>query len=187
MLNGSFLAVGSEQGLVGGIFAALAFAALNVGGAFMAAILGARLLTHRNALLKIVGALAVVTWVCFTFLLNLALAHYREVAGEFNTEAGRNVITRLQEAPLLLNDVQSWVLFGIGLLFAVAAFADSLLLFFDPYWGYDKPGKAAAKIEGRATRILKLILLTTSREIYSYFSQTLGKIGEDLSARLGRV
>src|SRR5262249_55174717 len=52
-LNGSFLAVGSEQGLVGGVSAALAFAALNVGSAFAAAVLGARLLTHRNAFLKI--------------------------------------------------------------------------------------------------------------------------------------
>ena len=182
-LNGSFLAEGSEQGLVGGISAAVAFATLNVGGALAAAILGARLLIHRIAFLKIVGALAVTAWLCFTFTLNLALAHYREVAGAFGTEAGREVITRLQEAPLVMNDVQSWVLFGIGILFAVAAFADSLLLF-DPYWGYGSLEKRLRKSRARYAN-LKADLVDDLKDIYSDFSRKLGEIGQDLSKRLG--
>ena len=182
-LNGSFLAVGSEQGLVGGITLALAFAALNVGGAFVAAVLGARLLIHRHAFLKILGGLAVALWLGLAFALNLALAHYREVAGELNTEASRQVITRLREAPFLLNYVQSWVLFGIGILFAIAAFVDSLLLF-DPYVGYSGIEKRLRKARARYQN-LKADLVDDLKEIYGDFSAKLAEIGQDLSKRLG--
>lgn len=173
VLNGSFLAVGSAQGLVGGISAALAFAALNVGGAFATAAFGARLLVHRYALLKIIGAVAVALWIGLTFALNLALAHYREVARALVDEPGQQVISRLREAPLLLNDIESWVLFGIGILFALAAFVDSLLLF-DPYWGYGSLEKRLRKSRARYRHL----------KDDSDFSAKLGEIGQDLSKRL---
>ena len=50
-LNGSFLAKGSEGGRIGGMSEALAFAALNVGAAFAAAALGARLFETYEAAL----------------------------------------------------------------------------------------------------------------------------------------
>jgi hypothetical protein len=183
VLNGSFLALGSEQGLVGGTTLALAFAALNVGGAFLAGVMGARLLVHRHAFLKMIGALAVVSWLACAFALNLALAHYREVAGELNTEASRQVINRLQEAPFHLNDIQSWVLFGLGILFAIAAFVDSLLLF-DPYFGYTGVEKRLRKARSRYQN-LKADLVDDLKEIYADFSEKLTEIGQDLSKRAG--
>jgi hypothetical protein len=182
-LNGSFLAKGSQLGLVGGISEALAFAALNVGAALAAATLGARLILHRSYVLKFIGALAVAAWVCFTVLLNLALAHYREVAGTLATEGGRKVVARLQEAPFALDDIQSWVLFGIGVLFAGAAFVDSLLLF-DPYWGYGSIEKRLRKSR-KHYQHLHADLVDELHEIYSDYSRKLGLIGQDLAARLG--
>ena len=182
-LNGSFLAVGSEQGWVGGTSVALAFSFLNVGGAFAAATLGARLLVHRNAFLKILGAVAVALWIAITFALNLALAHYREVAGALVDEPGRQVISRLREAPFLLNDIELWVLFGIGVLFSVAAFVDSLL-FFDPYFGYGIVEKRLRKSRARY-RYLKENLVDDLKDIYSDYSTKLSEISQDLSARLG--
>jgi hypothetical protein len=182
-LNGSFLAKGNELGLVGGISEALAFAALNVGAALAAATLGTRLLSHRNYFLKFVGVLVISAWICFTALLNLALAHYREVAGTLTSEGGPAVIARLQEAPLDLADIQSWVLFGIGTLFAAAAFVDSVFLF-DPYWGYGGVEKRLRKAR-KHYYDLHRSLVEELEEIYSDFSSKLGAIGRDLSARLG--
>lgn len=182
-LNGSFLAVGAAQGLVGGASVALAFSFLNVGGAVAAATLGARFLIHRNAFLKILGALAVALWMGVTFALNLALAHFREVAGALVDEPGREVIKRLREAPFLLNDVESWVLFGIGVLFSLAAFVDSLLLF-DPYFGYGIVEKRLRKSRARY-RHLKENLVDDLNDIHSDYSTKLREIGDDLSARLG--
>ena len=183
VMNGNFLAVGSEQGMVGGITTALAFAALNVGGAFVAAVLGARLIIHRNAFLKLLGVLAGTLWLVFTFALNLALAHYREVSRALLDEPGQQVITRLLDAPFVLNDVESWALFGLGILFAIAAFVDSLLLF-DPYFGYGGVEKRLRKARARYQN-LKAALVDDLKAIYADFSVKLAEIGQDLSKRLG--
>lgn len=184
-LNGAFLAKGSELGLVGGISEALAFAALNVGAALATAVFGARLLVHRNYFFKFIGALAVAAWLCFTVLLNLALAHYREVAGTLVNDGGRQVVARMQEAPFALGEIQSWVLFGIGCLFALAAFVDSLLLF-DPYWGYGGLEKRLRKVRQRYQH-LHADLVNELRAIYEDYSKKLGLIGVDLGARLGEL
>ena len=188
-MNGNFLAAGSDQGRVGGITTALGFAALNVGCAFAAAVLGARLLVHRNVFLKMIGVVAFIFWLGFTFALNLALAHYREVAKALSDsqalleDPGRQVIARLRDFPFVLNDIESWALFGLGLLFAVAAFVDSLLLF-DPYFGYGGIEKRLRKARARYQN-LKAALVDDLKEIYSDFSGKLAEIGEDLSKRLG--
>lgn len=184
-LNGSFLAKGSQLGLVGGISEALAFAALNVGAALAAAVFGARLLVHRNYFLKLIGSLAVVAWLCFAVLLNLALAHYREVAGTLVNDGGHQVVARMQEAPFALNEIQSWVLFGIGMLFAIGAFVDSLLLF-DPYWGYGSVEKRLRKAR-QSYQNLHADLVNELHTIYEDYSKKLGLIGQDLAARLGEL
>ena len=182
ILNGTLLAKGSELGEIGGISEAIFFAVLNVGVACGAAVF-ARLVTHRNRFWNLIGALAVIAWFCFTLVLNLALAHYREVAGTFVANGGQEVINRLREAPLDLHEIQSWVLFGMGIFFAFIAFADTLLLL-DPYWGYGSQEKRLKKAwqryqDEKADRVAEL------RDIYSEFSEELGEISQDLSARLG--
>lgn len=182
VLNGSFLAKGSALGWVGGITEALAFAALNVGAAFAAATLGARLLIHRFYSLKLIGAVTLLTWVVLVVVLNLSLAHYREVAGTLASDGGREVLNRLREAPLHLAELQSWVLFGIGVLFAIAAFVDSFMLF-DPYWGYGGIDRRVQKASD-AYRQRKAWLVDELHNIYSEYSDQIRSLGSDLSARL---
>jgi hypothetical protein len=182
ILNGTLLAKGSELGPVGGISEAIFFAVLNVGVACGAAIF-ARLTTHRDRVWKFVGAVVVLLWICFTLLLNLALAHYREVASTFTEGGGHEVINRLRDAPFALNEIQSWVLFAMGVFFAALAFADTLLLL-DPYWGYGSQEKRLQKARDRY-RDLKADLVDQLKNIYSDFSQKLGEVSQDLSARLG--
>jgi len=182
-LNGSFLAKGNSLGWVGGITEALSFAVLNVGAALFAATIGARLLIHRMYGLKLVGFLVLVAWIAFALLLNLALAHYREISTSLVAGGGREVVERMRLAPFDLAELQSWVLFGIGVLFAIAAFADGLLLF-DPYWGYgsvDRRVQAASE----AYRKRKAWLVGELHAIYQDYSEQIRSLGSDLSARLG--
>ena len=134
-LNGFFLAKGSELGYVGGAAEALIFALLNIGVSFLAGAVGVRELNHRNFMRKLLGLAALMGYLAIAVGLNLTLAHYREAAGSFVSDAGHEVLVRLQTDPLGIMDIKSWLFFGIGMLCSLIAFGDSYLIF-DPYPGY---------------------------------------------------
>ena len=98
-LNGFFLAKGSELGYLGGAVEAFTFALLNVGGSFLIAVAGVRELNHRNLFRKLFGLLSLLCYVALALGLNLALAHYREASGSLVSDAGREVLLRLQASP----------------------------------------------------------------------------------------
>jgi len=134
-LNGFFLAKGSELGYLGGAAEAFTFALLNIGVSFLIAVVGVRELNHRNPLRKAFGFFALLGYLVLLVAINLSLAHYREVSAALITDAGREVLLRLKTMPLALVDFKSWLLFGLGVLCSLIAFADSFLIF-DPYPGY---------------------------------------------------
>ncbi|MBB3608118.1 hypothetical protein [Rhizobium sp. BK602] len=135
VMNGSFLAKGSEQGIVGGVTEAAAFAFLNIGAALMFSFFCVRFLVHRSFLLKLLGLLGLVAYVAVALGINIALAHYREVSATILSGAGIEVIQRLKTAPLGLQELNSWMLFAVGLMFSLFAFIDGCYLT-DPYPGF---------------------------------------------------
>src|SRR5260370_142359 len=96
---------------------------------------GGNLTVKIGVLLVLFGFVALIGYLALMLAINLALAHYREVSAELITDAGREVLTRLQTMPLGLTDFKSWLLFGLGVLCSLIAFTDSFLIF-DPYPGY---------------------------------------------------
>jgi hypothetical protein len=56
-------------------------------------------------------------------------------AVSLSDQVGQEVLHRLLTSPLNLTDINSWILFAIGLVFSLIAMADGLT-FFDPYPGY---------------------------------------------------
>jgi hypothetical protein len=87
----------------------------------------------------------------------------------------------LRSAPLEIQDLQSWILFGMGTLFAVIAFLDGLWMY-DPYPGYAALEqrlitKREAYIATRADLIDEL------REISSEFRDEMDELAHDLSVR----
>jgi hypothetical protein len=138
-INGNFLARGSSLGLVGGALEALSFAALNIIGTAIIVFFGVRQLAHRNVIRRFIGLLSVGLYVIFAVSLNLALAHYREVAGSGISldVASQAVIGRLAEHPFTLAELKSWILFALGIGFSLAAFIDVSGLD-DPYPGYGR-------------------------------------------------
>ena len=180
-LNGFFLAKGSELGYVGGAAEALVFALLNIGVSFLAGAIGVRELNHRNYGRKLFGFIALVGWFAFVVLLNLTLAHYREAAGAFVSDAGQEVLVRLRTDPLGITDVKSWLFFGIGMLCSLIAFGDSYLIF-DPYPGYGLLEKRrAAAYENYIARKNELIAMLLA--IRDQAIEILEEANRDLSVR----
>ena len=134
VFNGSFLAAGSEQGLVGGVTVAAGFSFLNIGAATLAAFL-VKNFRHRSIFRKLIGIIAFPLYLGFAGLINLALGHYRETSQVLFGGAGQEVIRRLTESPFHLNDIQSWILTGVGISFSIGAFIDASTIG-DPYLGY---------------------------------------------------
>lgn len=141
VLNGELLSKGSELGLVGGIVEALIFAVLNVGVALMFGIFWIPFVNHRNWLLKLFGLIGLGAYLASMVGINLALAHYREVAGVLFEGAGEAVMQRLIQNPLGIQDFRSWLLFALGVLFSIIAVIDGLMMH-DPYPGYQRVDKA---------------------------------------------
>jgi hypothetical protein len=180
-LNGFFLARGSELGYLGGAVEAITFALLNIGVSFLTGAVGARELHHRNYIRKLFGLVWVLCYVALAIGINLALAHYREVMGALVSDAGREVLVRLQNSPLAIPDIRSWLLFGIGLLCSFIAFGDSYLIF-DPYPGYGALEKRrSAAYEAYIRRKNELIAMLL--EIRDEAIEILEEASRDLSLR----
>lgn len=150
--NGYFLTGGNELGLVGGIVEALLFSVLNVGVAVFVAVVLLPNLYHRNFLRKLFGLASLLAFFVWAAALNLGLAHYREAAGTreptmaFAAQARDVVMERLQTRPLEMDQFESWLLFAIGVLFALIALIDGLSLV-DKYPGYRKASETARKAQ----------------------------------------
>ena len=141
IVNGQMLSGGNEMGLVGGILEALVFAALNVGVAAGIGYSVLPMLNHRNIVAKVAGIAGLAALVVWSLLLNLALAHFREVSVAVLEGGGEIVLERLFSAPLELQELQSWLLAALGVLFSIVAAVDGLT-WKDPYPGYSTVDRA---------------------------------------------
>ncbi|AUX78897.1 hypothetical protein [Sinorhizobium fredii] len=181
VLNGTFLAKGSEQGLLGGVTEAFTFAVLNIGSALLLAFFCVRFLVHKSLFLKLLGSVGLIVYIGIAVFINLALAHYREAAATILTGASKEVMDNLIASPFGLNDLSSWTLFGLGLLFSVIAFIDGCLMT-DPYPGFAGVQKRlnaarAAYVDRRAELIEDL------RDVRDENNRKIEAIIRELSAR----
>lgn len=182
VLNGGFLSQGNEQGLLGGAVQAVSFALLNVGVSFLLGLTLLRYTIHRSWALKLVGLASCLAYLAFAVGLNLALAHYREVSVLLVADSGFEVIRRMGTAPFGLTDLNSWVLFGIGLLFSVVAMADGVL-WRDPYPGYAYVDRACAAAHAKYTD-RKAALIADLKDIREDASNAMNDASRSLSVGL---
>jgi uncharacterized protein YukE len=183
VINGSFLAKANVGGLLGGAAQAVTFAALNIIASFFWGMVLIRLVNRRNYFLKLIGALSFMAYLAFAIALNLTLSHLREIppAVALTDHVGEEVLHRLLTAPVGLADINSWILFAIGLVFSLIAMADGLM-FFDPYVGY-------AGLERRwveATRQFSDTrgeLIERLRDIREDATEVMNEAARDLSVR----
>jgi hypothetical protein len=183
VINGSFLAKSNEQGLLGGAIQAVSFAALNIMASFLWGLIPIRLLNRRIGLLKLLGLISFFAYLGFATILNLTLAHLREIPPTVTGDVGHEVLTRLLHAPLILNDVNTWVFFGIGFIFSIIAMADGLL-FTDPHIGYGSLERRWIEARTHYTDA-KAELIDKLREIRNVATEAMNANFRDLSVRRG--
>ncbi len=141
ILNGMFFAKGSEGGLIGGVSQALVLSLLNIGGAVLYAVLGMPLLRHSRIGGRFVGILATLAYIVWVLLLNLAIAHYRDLFVLHEGQVAMDVLAgRLWTAPLHLMEAQSWLLGILGVALSIVSLIDAAGLN-DPYPGYGALGR----------------------------------------------
>ncbi len=127
LANANFLAKGNDYGLIGGWVEAIAISFMNIGAALVVGLFVTREMWHRNILRKLWGFIVTCSWIAFTLAFNLLVAHYRETSGII-TEVAGFVFSEFTVNPLGIEDFQSWMLFGIGVLFAVITMLDALTM-----------------------------------------------------------
>lgn len=133
-LNAVLLRQNDAMGLLGGVVAAAAIGALNVGVAAVVGRLVWPLTQHRSNPKQMIGWGAISLWLGFVGIWNWGAAHYRDakVTGIPNPE-----VEALAMLGGSLDSIYSWALLIAGIVFAVMA-ALSGFRMDDPYPGYGR-------------------------------------------------
>ncbi|MCD2183664.1 hypothetical protein [Rhizobium sp. GN54] len=181
IVNGIYLAKGSDQGLVGGVGIAFGFAFANVIGTTVLAWKLVPYVVHRSFFKKMGGLIGILLWLCLAIGLNLAMAHYREASATTATEIGAAVMTRLRTDPLFLRDIDSWILFGTGFIASAVALFDVLSIR-DIYPGYG--GVHTRYVAARDNYVHhKLELIDNLKDIRDEHNEKVDAIIRDLTIR----
>jgi hypothetical protein len=130
--NAYFFAQGSDLGLLGGVIQAFLISGVNVGVALFIGVvilpnLNLKIGILREARSKIIfslALLAVLLYLPLVIAFNLLVAHFRdqlEITPFDAFNAAMAAVESFWNAPFGISNVDSWLLFGVGLLFAAIA------------------------------------------------------------------
>lgn len=139
--NAYLFAQKNTLGLLGGLMAAFLVSVANVSLSTMFG-MATRYINCRglmNFYKKVIGLGFFIAWIAFAAGYNLAVAHFRDAVeriGEWR-EAGVVAIQTLQESPIGLYTMESYVLFIIGAFISILSFLKGYH-HSDPYPGYSK-------------------------------------------------
>ena len=143
--NAYLFSQNNPLGILGGLIAAILVSLVNVS---MSTALGmwvrfANVDILRSPFRKIFGVFAALTWLTFGIGYNAAVAHFRdavETTLEWR-EAGEMAIQTLMENVVLLNTMESYVLFFLGFFISIVSLSKGYNSS-DPYPGYSKVEQA---------------------------------------------
>lgn len=138
--NGNFFAQGSTSGLIGGIFEAGVLSFFNMGLAALQGRGALRYARHRSLWWKVPAIVCVPLLFAVAVVLNLGIAHYRDLYVQSEGQVGMwDAAERMWASPLGLRDFSS----GMLMIFGVFLHVIAVLKFFrmsDPYPGYTEKG-----------------------------------------------
>ena len=145
ILNMFFFAGGNALGFLGGLIFALLVASLNIIAAFLVGFSVTKWLNSIYLAKKVIGGVACLVFFGGLTASHLMVAHFRAqqmLAGESGEFASGSVyfdraLDRFSANPILLPDIESYVLLGFGIIFGLFAWWKGYH-FGDPYPGYTK-------------------------------------------------
>jgi hypothetical protein len=118
-LNGFFFAKGSDFGLLGGVGTAIGISFVNVLFAFMLGLFPMRWINHRNYFFKLIGVIVTIVGLSGLVALHGFAAHYRDATALVGEDRAFAIaLQTLKTSPLVLADLNSFYLFGLGILWA---------------------------------------------------------------------
>lgn len=144
-------------GLVGGFFTVIVISFLNVVLSFSVGALFGRMCFYiwkRHPFLKFLGIVVTISWVIFLVLAHSGVAHSRDYLAESIVATGPlafDVLDRIVDDTFGFNELNTWLLFGIGLALGWFSLLKGMWLANDPYPGYGSAGHAI----GEATKELE--------------------------------
>ncbi len=147
VLNAVFFARGSDFGLIGGWIVAMQYAALNLAMAVMISLFLVRQFNHRLWIRKLSGLLGIFTLVGTVLAFNFFVGHFREIYAENPDDAQTLAVDSFIANPIYLNTAESYLLLGIGVIFAVIAAIDGYR-FDDEYPGYGRVSRRLDNASG---------------------------------------
>jgi hypothetical protein len=135
-LNGVFFAKGAQFGLLGGIGTAIGISFANVVVSFAIGLFPMRWINHRNYILKLLGLLLTILGFFAIIGVHGFAAHFRDATALVGEDRALAVaIKSLHDTPFVLADLNSFYLFGIGIILAITAMWKGYA-FDDPYPKY---------------------------------------------------
>ncbi|MBM3359648.1 MAG: hypothetical protein FJY54_18250 [Betaproteobacteria bacterium] len=139
LINAGMFSIGHLGGILGGVVEAILVSIINV--LFLGLLIAPtmwRLAHHRGFLRRVTGVLGVALFFCAALGFNLFVAHYREAfEGVAPQEARLTALVTFTQSPLHLKQAPSWMLWALGVFFALLAAVDGVMLN-DVYPGYGR-------------------------------------------------
>jgi zinc transporter ZupT len=144
VLNGFFFAKGAEFGLLGGIGTAMGISLVNVISSFAVGLFPMRWVNNRNYIIKLAGLVGSIGGVAALVMLHGFAAHYRDATAVVGEDlAFQRALETLRATPFGLSDLNSFYLFGLGIVLALTAVWKGYT-FDDPYPRYGATYRRAA-------------------------------------------
>lgn len=140
--NAWFYAQGMSGGLLDGFVAAAVFAGINLVSAFVFGKYCVPYVNHRSPFLKSLGVLLTLLALTLMLCISLGIAHYRDALVLEAEEPAKFAWEAYKANIFGLNDLFSWLLFGVSVAFALVALFDGRSSD-DPYPGYGKVARHA--------------------------------------------
>ena len=137
VMNGFFFQYGASNGLLGGIAQAFLFSLANVGVSVATGMYAVPYLYHIDFIKKLAGVVLTISYLWVLFSLNLIIAHYRDAIQVNPDTATHQALTIFLSNPLGIQDIQSVILAGMGIIFGLASVLDGLYMD-DRYPGYGR-------------------------------------------------
>jgi hypothetical protein len=151
VLNAFFFAQGSDFGLIGGWVQAMQYAGLNLAIAFFISLFLVRHIHHVSWINRLIGWFGALFLTVEIVSFNLFVGHYRELFAAAPEIAQERAIDNFLASPFGLQTTESYLLFAVGVLFAIIAAIDGYR-FDDRYPGF---GRIARRLEKASEEYLE--------------------------------
>jgi len=180
--NAGFFAMGLDGGLLAGLAMAMICAAINLAFPFLGGRHVGRL-NHINLGQKLLGGVVLLATLVVMSIVALSIGHIRDALNTGSEQYAKLALDTLLASPFKLQDLFSYLLSALSLLFAFIALGDSYKMS-DPYPGYTKMTQQFEKADATLRQVqeeLGNMLMDLKDELIAQIDDALHEAGENIA------